>query len=81
MTMSVKLDLKAVSTAHDDPRYEHDCVDCVFVGRYYDYDLYVHWDEDQKTVIGRTGDNPSSYVSGLACATEVQLWLKLSGEG
>lgn len=52
------------------PQFEHDCKECVFLGRYDDngdhYDLY-YCDKSNPipTVIARASSQPSDYISGL----------------
>jgi hypothetical protein len=50
-------------------RYIHDCKKCVFLGCYEEYDLYVHWDDCEKSVIARYGNDGSQYISGLSFVT------------
>jgi hypothetical protein len=47
------------------PRYEHDCTHCVFVGRYKEYDLYVHPSEKYNTVVARYSSEGGEYSSGI----------------
>jgi hypothetical protein len=44
-------------------RYQHDCEDCNYVGDYGKYDLYVHDDEHQRSVIAREGSEGWDYSS------------------
>lgn len=58
------------------PRYEHDCSECIFLGRYLggainkctEFDLYYHpaTCHHRPTVLARYGDEPHAYSSGLA---------------
>lgn len=65
------------------PRYLHDCDDCVFLGQFKEYDLYVHPDYEAdtsryiKTVIARYSDDEPEYLSGAiyAHATLKTVWL------
>jgi len=54
------------------PFFYHDCDGCDFLGQARDgkkkYDLYVHWDSDERTVIARYGSEPHEYLSGIAGA-------------
>lgn len=47
---------------NDQPRYEHDCEDCVFLGQWKIYDLY--YCPGEPTVIARTGPD-GEYQSGM----------------
>lgn len=55
------------------PQFKHDCDGCTFLGRvvfegsilHPQYDLYVHWDAEQKNVVVRYGSDDSDYYSGL----------------
>lgn len=52
-------------------RYRHDCEnDCLYLGPYGEYDLYVHQDSGNyaETVIARKSSEPSDYVSGILAA-------------
>lgn len=52
-------------------RYRHDCEDdCLYLGPYGEYDLYVHQDSGNyaETVIARKSSEPSDYVSGIQVA-------------
>jgi hypothetical protein len=51
-------------------RYEHDCVDCSYVGQYGRLDLYVHDDEHQQTVIARRGSEGGDYGSWAISALD-----------
>ena len=44
------------------PRYTHDCTECVFLGRYGPWDLYA--DVEQDTVVARRSSEGSDYLSG-----------------
>lgn len=47
-------------------RYEHDCLNCVFLGEYFEYDLYFcDHGGSSKTVIARYGNEGHEYQSGL----------------
>lgn len=49
-------------------RYAHDCDECVFLGRYGEYDLYYCEQkglEGCSTVIARYGNDGPEYKSGL----------------
>jgi len=46
------------------PRFKHDCDNCIFLGQYKRFDLYVHA-EEPKTVIARRSSNPEDYKSGI----------------
>ncbi len=46
------------------PRFEHDCDECVFLKRFGDADLYFH-PGSLESVIARFSDEPSDYISGL----------------
>jgi hypothetical protein len=48
------------------PRYIHDCEECVFLGTHSKYDLY--YCKANPTVIARYGTE-GDYTSGLACAS------------
>jgi hypothetical protein len=56
------------------PLNDHDCEGCQFLESFHWegtwYDLYVHWDDTQKTVISRFGYGPL-YNSGLPLAVEL----------
>lgn len=47
-------------------RYEHDCNNCEYLGRYREYDLYFCGREP--TVLARYSDQGSDYISGLVFA-------------
>lgn len=49
----------------EEPRYEHDCTWCVFLGQYGDNDLYFCPGGGNPTVIARHSDEGSDYQSGL----------------
>jgi hypothetical protein len=57
------------------PRFEHDCEKCVFLGRlglpegYYDL-YFCEQGRDFPTVIARFGDDGPDYNSGLAAADQ-----------
>lgn len=46
------------------PRFKHDCDHCISLGHYRDHDLYICGDE-YPSVIGRFGDSPEEYQSGI----------------
>jgi hypothetical protein len=51
------------------PRYEHECSHCVFLGRYYDADLYACVRNNLiDTVISRYSSDGPDYSSGLEFA-------------
>lgn len=62
------------------PKFKHDCDGCIFLGRFSEFhtfctrehDLYVHWDDTQKTVIARYGNEGAEYVSGFSLMGFVQ---------
>jgi hypothetical protein len=45
-------------------RYKHDCLACVYLGQYEDYDLYV----DAGIVVARYSGNPIDYVTSYSGA-------------
>lgn len=48
------------------PKYQHDCDTCLFLGRFENYDLYYHPGSDwNETLVARYGNDPEDYVSGL----------------
>lgn len=50
------------------PRYEHDCPNDVFLGRFEQYDVYIATAEHHGagvTYIARTSDEPADYLSGV----------------
>ena len=49
------------------PKYQHDCVDCIFLGNYNEYDLY-YCNKSNLTVIARFGDDSPDYLSGMIFA-------------
>jgi hypothetical protein len=49
------------------PRHQHDCQECVFLGRWGTYDLYYHGGGFE-TVIARYGSSGDDYQSGLNAA-------------
>jgi len=51
-------------------RYEHDCCDCTFLGKWHEYDLYHCPQNGFPTVVGRYGNAPSEYTSGLGLSIE-----------
>jgi hypothetical protein len=56
----------------DTKRYVHDCDDCVFLGRWKEYDLYIHPNTNLEKVnfIARFSDNGPDYYSGRDIALE-----------
>lgn len=46
------------------PRYEHDCTECIFLGKFKRYDLYFHPGLDP-TIIARYSSDGPDYISGL----------------
>jgi hypothetical protein len=54
---------KVETAAPETPRYEHDCTECKFLGRFKEADLYFHPGPVETTVIARTGKD--EYYSGL----------------
>lgn len=51
------------------PRFKHNCMDCKWLGRYEEYDLYYCVQMGNiPTVIGRKSDKPADYTSGLGFA-------------
>jgi hypothetical protein len=60
----------------DCKKYKHGCDKCVFLGNFVDsdfleYDLYVHWDDNEKTVIARYSSDKHEYISGLPLAAHI----------
>ncbi len=54
----------------EQPRFQHDCDDCTFLGRFEDYDLY-HCDLGVcPTVIARFGDEGPQYTSSIWIARQ-----------
>ena len=50
----------------EQPKWEHDCEHCVFLGQYNQYDLYFH--NRPTTIIARFGNDGPEYHSGLHMA-------------
>lgn len=55
------------------PRYDHSCSSCIFLGQHEEYDLYAcvsprGEDEEIQTVIARCSSVSSDYYSGLEAA-------------
>jgi len=52
----------------DKPEFKHDCDECIFLYSTWD-EKYKHYDmyfcPNELTVLGRYGDQPSDYISGL----------------
>lgn len=48
----------------EEPRYDHDCVQCVFIGHVREYDVYLCPQAGYPTILGRYGDEADEYVSG-----------------
>jgi len=46
------------------PAFEHDCDECVFLGRFLDNDLYFCDFGVDYTVIARHSSEPADYISG-----------------
>ena len=46
------------------PAFEHDCDECVFLGRYEDHDLYLCPQGGMPTVVARWGNDGPEYTSG-----------------
>lgn len=46
-------------------RYEHDCDQCIYLGQSDQYDLYIHADFQQETVIARFDNEGRDYKSGI----------------
>ena len=56
------------------PQYQHDCDECLFLGRFKGNDLYYHPSDNWPTVIARHGDDGPDYISGFAfCRTVPEL--------
>lgn len=51
-------------TQYQEPRHEHDCQDCAFLGWHGEHDLYFCPQHGCPTVIARFGEN-GDYMSGL----------------
>lgn len=70
---------KARKRWNSDPRWEHDCNHCVFVGRWYKFDLWFHpkWKNKIETVIARTSSEPGDYTSGIVFADQGPLKVAL----
>ena len=49
----------------DTPRFHHNCRRCHFLGRYLDFDLYAHDQDDTHTVIARYGNDARAALIGL----------------
>lgn len=47
-----------------EPFYPHDCTQCVFLGRYDGYDVYVCPQHGSPTIVARYGDDGHEYKSG-----------------
>lgn len=48
-----------------EPRYQHDCAMCVYLGQYNEYDLYYCAQAGVPTVIARYGNKGPEYTSGM----------------
>ena len=47
------------------PKFVHDCDECVFIGVIGRYDVYIHdWDFGYRNYVGRYGDEGPEYISG-----------------
>ena len=44
--------------------WQHDCPECIFLGVFRGYDLYVHTHPGSSTVVARFGSEPHQYQSG-----------------
>ena len=54
----------------DQPRFQHDCTICTFLGQYNEFDLYFCPQGGRiPTVIARYGDDGPEYQSGLIPAS------------
>lgn len=49
-----------------EPRFEHDCDKCIFLGHYNEHDLYFCPQGGSPTVIARWSSDGPDYISGLA---------------
>jgi hypothetical protein len=48
------------------PQYRHECANCIFLGRYKDFDLHAcGMDGELITVIARYSNEPEDYHSGV----------------
>ena len=56
-------------TEEKNPRYEHDCKSCAYLGQYREYDLYYCPQHEFPTVIARFGKGPD-YKSGMDFAVK-----------
>ena len=45
----------------ENPRYTHECKECTYLGRYAQYDLYVHGKGDNPELVVRYSDAPDGY--------------------
>jgi hypothetical protein len=58
-----------LTISKDKIRYQHDCISCVFLGRFKEYDLYYcssnGTPSNRNTVIARYSDEGSEYESGI----------------
>ena len=54
-----------------EPRYNHDCMACTFLGYYHEYDLYYCPKQmiGGETVIAHCSDEGSDYLSGIGFAS------------
>jgi len=50
----------------EQPKFIHDCDNCIFLGIYEEYDLY--YCDNEPTIIARYGDNGPDYMSGMIFA-------------
>jgi len=49
------------------PRFQHDCVNCIYLGQFKEFDLYFHQAPvGRPTVLARYGDEGHEYKSGLS---------------
>jgi hypothetical protein len=64
-TPVIPQNLHLVAPAGETPQHQHDCSDCIFLGRYGEEDLYIHLSEVENTVIARFGSDGPAYSSGL----------------
>lgn len=47
------------------PRYQHDCKSCRYLGEYNEYDLYYCANSIVPTVVARYGNHGADYTSGM----------------
>lgn len=58
---------------YSEPKFDHDCDICLFLGNYHEFDVYFHPAERGGSIILRSGNEPSDYYSSpVSCALYIE---------